>query len=79
MFSITFLNLLGQNIPLKSPTKDQYHYLLENITFHCHCNIPKYTKLLYILNFPIEMFMHVYISHSKRAITISFFVQHKPS
>ena len=46
--------------------------------FHCHCNIPEYTKLLNILNFLIGMFMHVYISHSKRAITISFFIQYKP-
>ena len=74
MLSITFLNLLGQNIPMKSPSSDQCHYLLENITIHCHCNIPEYTILLNILNFPIGMFMHVfYISYSKRAITIIIF------
>ena len=49
------------------------------ISFHCHCNIPEHTKLLNILNFLIGMLiMHVYISHSKRAITISFFIQYKP-
>ena len=46
--------------------------------FHCHCNISEYTKLLNIFNFLIEMFMHVYISLSKRAITISYFIEYKP-
>ena len=26
--------------------------------FHCHCNIPEYTKLLNIFNFLIGMFMY---------------------
>ena len=43
---------------------------IKSIKFHCHCNISENTKLLDIFNFLIEMFMHVYISHSKRAITI---------
>ena len=29
----TFLNLLGQNISMKSPTSDQYYYLLEKSIF----------------------------------------------
>ena len=36
----------------------------KSMKFHCHCNIPEYTKFLNILNFLIGMFMHVYISHS---------------
>ena len=41
--------------------------------------VPEYTKLLNILNFLIGMFMQVYISHSKRAITISFLYNINPS
>ena len=33
ILSITFLNLLGQNISMKSPTSDQCHYLLEKSIF----------------------------------------------
>ena len=75
---------------MKSPTNDQYHYLLEKLLFleffneihiskymshygkyyrlgwlmskymkfHCHFNIPEYTKLSNIFNF----FMHVYLT-----------------
>ena len=35
--------------------------------------------MLNILNFLIGMFMHVYISHSKPAITISFLYNINPS
>ena len=30
---MTFLNLLGPKYPMKSPTSDQYHYLLDNQYF----------------------------------------------
>ena len=33
MLSLTFMNLLGQNISMKSPTSDQYHYLPEKSRF----------------------------------------------
>ena len=33
LLSITFLNLLGQNVPMKSPTSDKYHDLLEKSIF----------------------------------------------
>ena len=37
----------------------------KQLKFHCHCNIPEYTKLLNIIKFLIgQLFMHVYISHS---------------
>ena len=52
---------------------------IKQIKFHCHSNISEYTKLLHIFNFLIEMFMHVYISHSRRAITISFLYNINPS
>ena len=97
---------------MKSPTSDQYHYLLEKsiflkffndiyqnnymshyrkyyglgwlmskqMKFHCHCNIPQYTKLLNILKFLIgQLFMHVYISHSISAITVSLSYNINPS
>ena len=55
-----------------SPRRKYYGlgWLMSKIKFHCHCNISDYTKFLNIFNFLIEMFMHVYISHSKHAITI---------
>ena len=50
MLSITFLNLLGQNIPMKSPTSDQYDYLLEKSIFlEVFKDISKYVSLYQVL------------------------------
>ena len=46
MLSITFLNLLGQNIPMKSLTSDQYDYFLEKSIFlEVFKDISKYVSL----------------------------------
>ena len=46
ILSITFLNLLGPNIPMKSPTSDQYHCLLEKSIFlEVFKDISKYVSL----------------------------------
>ena len=50
MLSITFLNLSGQNIPMKSPTSDQYHYLREKSIFlEVFKDISKYVSLYCII------------------------------
>ena len=61
-----------------SPHRKYYGlgWLMSKIKFQCHCNISEYTKFLNIFNFLIEMLIHVYIFHSKHAITISFFIQY---
>ena len=52
----------------------------KQMKFHCHCNIPEHTKLLNILKFLIgQLFMHVYISHSICAITLSILYNINPS
>ena len=52
----------------------------KQLKFHCHCNIPEYTKLLNILKFLIgQLFMHIYISHSIIMCNNSInFIQYKP-
>ena len=54
--------------------------MYKQLKFHCHCNIPEYTRLLNMLKFLIgQMFMHVYISHSICAITLSISYNINPS